>query len=237
MKDFTSASRRGFTIIELLVVIGIICILLGILLPAIGRAREQTRQTVCMSNLRQLGTAFHAYAMHNDGHFPYHSDWGPTLSKEDWLYWQKTRDVRQSAIAKYFSTLDDMSLRCPSDDWQNRQRVSGTWGPYRFSYSFNFLFASNGSIKPTLESVRRPTEKIILVDEDAASIDDGNWHPELVGTSLENFVSVIHDARATSTNGAPADNLWYGNVAFADGHADTINRIDSRDPRHYDPTK
>ena len=61
------ALRGGFTLVELLIVIGIIALLVAILLPAITRAREMARRTVCLSNIRQLTTAWIMYASENRG--------------------------------------------------------------------------------------------------------------------------------------------------------------------------
>ena len=67
---------RAFSLIELLVVISIIAILLALLIPAVGRSREQARRTYCANNLRQWGIALHTYAAVNAGAFPYN---GPAI--------------------------------------------------------------------------------------------------------------------------------------------------------------
>ena len=60
-------SGRGFTLIELLVVISIIALLIGILLPALSSARETARGVVCQTHMKNLSTAFAAYAADNQG--------------------------------------------------------------------------------------------------------------------------------------------------------------------------
>ena len=62
-----SRARRGFTLVELMVVVGIVALLVAILMPALGAARRQARSVACLSNLRQLGVAFQMYCNQNKG--------------------------------------------------------------------------------------------------------------------------------------------------------------------------
>jgi prepilin-type N-terminal cleavage/methylation domain-containing protein/prepilin-type processing-associated H-X9-DG protein len=65
-----AAHRRGFTLVELLVVIGIIALLISVLMPALGKARDQANSIKCMSNMRQIGQAYLMHASEHRNHVP-----------------------------------------------------------------------------------------------------------------------------------------------------------------------
>jgi prepilin-type N-terminal cleavage/methylation domain-containing protein len=119
------ATRRaaGFTLVELLVVIGIIALLISILLPALGKARESAQRTKCLSNLRSMGQFMNLYANANKGYVPlgcdsrsvginyvlYHrATAGPDANKDGFYF--KTFGL----IVQQFRITDGGSFYCPS---------------------------------------------------------------------------------------------------------------------------
>jgi prepilin-type processing-associated H-X9-DG protein len=246
-------------LVELLVVIGIIAVLLAFLMPGVWKAKEQANAAFCASNLRQIGAAFTVYAQDNEGKFPFHADWGPA-NKEDWIHWQPGtgRDVNEltktSAIAKGMGKFTAQVFRCPSDDTSNRTRydTSGQ-GPrrYEFSYSMNGFFASNwrysdtGAAPPRATAVVNPSGKILVIEEDELSADDGHYWPDGFNGPLENYLGTRHtrprrrDYRAWQGIAAPQrpDRNERGNVLFADGHAELVTRAFTWSDKVYDPRK
>ncbi len=125
-----SASRRpggkpfpvGFTLIELLVVIAIIAILAAILFPVFARAREAARKTACLSNMRQIGTAFQIYTQDYDETLPNSTDGTPGASVHGaWNYYKTfpanispgSYDVTQGGLYPYVK--NSQIYICPSD--------------------------------------------------------------------------------------------------------------------------
>lgn len=251
-RDFTlvelpAVSRRGraaFTLVELLIVIGIILVLAGLFLTSGKNAREQANRAACANSMRQAAMGLIAYAQDNDGRFPVAAVVGQEVP-EDWIYWQNYagREVAKSPILKYLRGQAANSLRCPSDD----PSVRPTTPSYPYSFAMNQLFSGAHEVsqaKLRLQAVIEPSRKILMIEEDEASINDGSWDPERFGTAQEGAIATRHDNRRDgweSFRSKPGlqrpDRADQGNAAFADGHVDFVSRADTWQPMYYDPRK
>jgi prepilin-type processing-associated H-X9-DG protein len=221
-------------------VIGIIAVLIGVLLPALTRAREAANRVSCMSNLRQIGTALVMYTNDNKGLLPITPKKAATDFDAFW-YQDNTRfkEIGIHTVGKYLKISPDnyKVLICPSD-----QSVAGrSLINYPFSYSFNIFFNGNktAAIKKIYEC-RNPVEKIWVYEEDASTIDDGNG--ELWSTSWGNvdLLAIRHNERGknmpdTANSGGVPNSKRKGNVIFADGHADYVDRKFAHSKSHVVP--
>lgn len=109
------SSRRGFSLVELLVVIGLIAILVGLLLPVVQRVRERSKMIVCSSNMSQIGKALQAYAVEHRGYVP---RWGTYIQPKGPNYpmWIVAAAPRLGAPKDWsWPDLPKMKvLQCPS---------------------------------------------------------------------------------------------------------------------------
>ncbi|HVK04375.1 MAG TPA: DUF1559 domain-containing protein [Armatimonadaceae bacterium] len=221
-----SRRRTGFTLIELLVVIAIIAILAAILFPVFAKAREKARQTACLSNCRQFGTALTMYLQDYDEAFPlvwnsYVNTAGVTVARDwtvDLIPYVKMGDERmaQQVNAALASTRPDLFTaniefyQCPSKEPSRDTRG------FRRGYGYNNWLAQGASTMRSLAQVVAPAENVAFAEiwgEVDRSVPfgtpgDTRFHPE--ARHNEGF-----------------------NITFSDGHAKWVNR---RDPKANWPT-
>jgi len=259
-------ARCGFTLVELLVVIGIIAVLIGILLPSLSKARQAAARTKCLSNVRQLAMGIVMYTQENNGFFPWVGNSGST---NDWIWWDKNRveadgltqfdHVADHGIGPFLSlTSNPKVLICPSDTPADHTRRR-TSNYYPYSYAMNNLFTSewaylrsigsgSGSfenlphnnnlrdtiIKAKITSVPQTAQKVIFIEEQETTIDDGNCSLFCFpGTGQYfNLAASRHDFGSVTNQQLdltpPANDVPNANVkssaGYLDGHAEFAPR-------------
>jgi len=200
--------RRAFTLVELLVVIGIVALLIALLLPGLKGAREQARSAQCLSNLRQMTQACHAYIVEHRGRFPL-SYWGSDS-------WDFSRDGTRVVPGLLWRGRAEARIQqCPSFEG-----ASNSPGDPFTGYNYNASFIGAGQyetrrIPATLTQVRSPSR--------TALFGDGEWSGGANKHMRSPFPSpsdLSTDLRVAGTQGFR--HRGGTNVGFVDGHAETL---------------
>jgi prepilin-type N-terminal cleavage/methylation domain-containing protein len=232
MYGIPRARRRGFSLVELLVVIGIIALLIAILMPALSAAKRSADRTACLANLKQIGAGFAMYLQENKGRWPRPSSYGRADGSlaayfgpypEDWLYYQKNRSLTESRLAPYLGKTDAFRkvLRCPADDLLARAAAPDAdkgEGTFEFSYTMNITILDVQYFKRQRVASTDSAERIVITEE--VNPNDGSWAP------------LDADDRLTPRHG-PATEPKAG-AAFMDGHAEPVTQAFASERRHWD---
>lgn len=185
----------AFTLVELLVVIGIISTLIAMLLPALNRAREEAKRAKCLSNLRQLTMAWASYADEHHGRLV-SSD---TIDITTWVTsGDGLNTIQQGALYPYVNSAG--IYLCPNDTVH-----------YFRTYSINGYLQSNWGYPfhaKKITDIRYPASTFVFIEEYDAR-----------GFNEDSFVVSVYPAQSWVDYPAPWHNRA-GMLSFADGHAE-----------------
>jgi prepilin-type N-terminal cleavage/methylation domain-containing protein len=235
--------RRGFTLLELLVVMAVISVLAAILLPVLSRAKARAQAIVCLSNTRQLGVAWQVYAAeHGDG-LPYNLGMaGSSLRTPlNWVNNVMTWDL--SPDNTNLTTLTDSGLgpflgnarvfRCPSDDVLSGVQRAAGWRARVRSYSMNALVGNAGNFSTNgynindpdytqffkLTQIPRPADIFVFLDEHPDSIDDGYFVERVAAESYSDDAGGWTDPPKQWLDLPATYHDRATAMSFADGHS------------------
>ena len=210
----------AFTILELLIVIGLIALLAALVLAAVSRAREQAKSVKCLSNLRQLGQAAFAYAQSYDGFFPISS----YQNGLDWDFDARTLPVRPGILWIGSTTL--AVQQCPSYDAKSTIPTDPFTG---YNYNTSYIGGGVNEITPLGHPHVAPMRVTAVHDAPRIALfGDGQYYagtdkwmraPILMsGTDLGDRADP--NTRMAGTQGYR--HLGRTNVCYCDGHAESV---------------
>jgi len=168
--------RHGFSLIELLVVIAIISLMTSILLPCLGKAKQQAQRTVCASNLRQINLSMQYYLDDHDRTYPCAQD--PVSTSP--FYWLWMGRGWRGLVGPYIEAGIDQRnpsvLFCQVDQAAQQKYESTS---YAYSMSFYHSSEQIDSMNATADTYKNPTPSVARTDEDvlnpSGKIVIGEW--------------------------------------------------------------